>query len=138
MSLHAFPAPAPRPADPPVGEREKPSVPNGGDSGPNLHILQMEHTLLAAEAAGRALSTNQLRIIWQQARAFYYHCAAYYSLSDPPCFDTAAREVQLAYLSATAELLRDFPPTRCAICGGPADDGELYCSKSCAIRAEMD
>lgn len=111
---------------------------NPADSLPNLHVQQMRATLMAAEAAGRPLNVTQLRVIWQHGRSFYYRCAEYYGIT-LPCFETAKQEVQLAYLSAAAESLRDFPPTRCIKCGMPCDDeADLYCSKSCAIDAERD
>jgi hypothetical protein len=61
------------------------------------------------------------------------------SASAPRPWAEMSKEGQRSYICAAWEQIRDFPPTRCIKCGGPCDDeGDLYCSKSCAIDAERD
>jgi hypothetical protein len=136
MSLHTFPSPAPRAALPPSESAETDPPESGRPSG-NLpfYVQQMQDLLLAAEVIP-GLSSAQYETLLVYSRGFYYACRKFYGVASRPWAEMS-KEGQRSYICAAWEQIRDFPPTRCIKCGGPCDDeGDLYCSKSCAIDAE--
>jgi hypothetical protein len=138
MSLHLFRPPTP--ALPSSGGTE--SVRTVGRHGETsasspFYVQQMQDLLLAAEVIP-GLSSAQYETLLVYSRGFYYACRKFYGVAPRPWAEMS-KEGQRSYVCAAWEQIRDFPPTRCIKCGGPCDDeGDLYCSKSCAIDAERD
>lgn len=100
-------------------------------------IAQLSWIAEVFDACGEKVTPKQVEHIWWFTRTFYFRSAGYHGVPDAKAWEGLGRERRRAYLCAAGELLRDFPTTRCLKCGGPCDDdGDLYCSRSCAIDAE--
>jgi hypothetical protein len=137
MSLHLFRPPTPALPSSGGTESVRTDPPESGRPSGNLHIQQMQDLLLAAEVIP-GLSSAQYETLLVYSRGFYYACRKFYGVASRPWAEMS-REGQRSYICAAWEQILDFPPTRCIKCGGPTDDeGDLYCSKSCAIDAERD